>query len=165
MKTPGRRVSPVLVAVLTATWLLLNQTLAPGHLLLGLGLSLLFAGFSASLRPVRAALHRVDRAIDLLFVVLWDIVCSNVGVARIVLGLVGTRQVRSGFLKIPLDLRDDHGLAALACILTSTPGTVWVGLSPDRATLTVHILDLKDEDAWIRTIKQRYERQLQEIFE
>ena len=67
-------------------------------------------------------------------------------------------QVRSGFLEIPLDLRDDHGLAVLACIVTSTPGTVWAGLSPDRATLTLHVLDLRDEDAWIRTIKQRYER-------
>jgi multicomponent K+:H+ antiporter subunit E len=165
MKTSGRRVSPVLVAALTATWLLLNQALAPGHLLLGLSLSLLLAWFGASLRPVRAALHRVDRAIGLLFVVLWDIVRSNLAVARIVLGLAGRRQVRSGFLEVPLDLRDDHGLAVLACILTSTPGTVWAGLSPDRATLTVHIFDLKDEDAWIRTVKQRYERRLQEIFE
>ena len=76
----------------------------------------------------------------------WDIVRSNFAVARIVLGLVGTRQVRSGFVQIPLDLREDHGLAVLACIVTSTPGTVWAGLSPDGATLTLHVLDLQDQD-------------------
>ncbi len=53
----------------------------------------------------------------------------------------------------------------LACIVTSTPGTVWAGLSPDGATLTLHVLDLQDEDEWIRTIKRRYESRLMEIFQ
>ena len=160
-----QRVSPALVAVLLATWLLLNQTLAPGQVLLGLALSVLLAWFGHDLRPLRARLRRVDRALDLFFVVFWDILRSNVAVARIVLGLVGRRRVRSGFLEVPLDLRDDHGLAALACIVTSTPGTVWAGLSPDGTTLTLHVLDLRDEDEWIRMIKQRYERRLMEIFQ
>ena len=160
-----RRVSPVLVVVLLATWLLLHQTLAPGQFLLGLALSVVLAWFGHDLRPLRARLRRVDRALDLFFVVFWDIVRSNVAVARIVLGLVGRRQVRSGFLRVPLDLRDDHGLAVLACIVTATPGTVWAGLSPDGATLTLHVLDLRDEDEWVRTIKQRYERRLMEIFQ
>ena len=160
-----QRVSPALVLLLLAVWLLLNQTLAPGQVLLGLALSVLLAWFGHDLRPLRARLRRVDRALGLFFVVLWDIARSNVAVARIVLGLVGRRKVRSGFLEVPLDLRDDHGLAVLACIVTSTPGTVWAGLSPDGATLTLHVLDLRDEDAWIRTIKQRYESRLMEIFQ
>jgi multicomponent K+:H+ antiporter subunit E len=160
-----QRVSPALVAVLLATWLLLNQTLAPGQVLLGLALSVVLAWFGHDLRPLRARLRRVDRALDLFFVVFWDILRSNVAVARIVLGLVGRRQVRSGFVKVPLDLRDDHGLAVLACIVTSTPGTVWAGLSPDGTTLTLHVLDLRDEDEWVRMIKRRYERRLIEIFQ
>jgi len=89
---------------------------------------------------------------------------SNVAVARIVLGLAG-REIRSGFVEIPLDLQDDHGLAALACIVTSTPGTAWAGLSPDRTTLTLHVLDLEDEGHLIHTIKQRYEQPLMRIFQ
>ena len=161
----AQRVSPVLVVALTAVWLLLNQSLAPGQVLLGFALSVVLAWFGAELRPVRASLHRLDQAASLFFVVFWDIVRSNFAVARIVLGLVRKREICSGFLEIPLDLRDDHGLAVLACIVTSTPGTVWAGLSADRATLTLHVLDLWDEQAWIRTIKQRYERRLMEIFE
>ena len=53
----------------------------------------------------------------------------------------------------------------LATIVTSTPGTVWADLSQDGATLTLHVLDLRDERRWIDTIKQRYERLLMEIFE
>lgn len=163
MTGPARRVSPVLVAVLTATWLLLNQSLSAGHVALGLLLSTGLVWFGSALRPLQAPLGRVDRALGLFFVVLWDVLRSNVAVARIVLGLAG-RKANPGFLRVPLDLRDDHGLAVLACIVTSTPGTVWAGLSQDRETLTLHVLDLHDEDAWIRTIKQRYERPLMEIF-
>ena len=94
-----------------------------------------------------------------------DIVRSNFAVARIVLGLVRGREVRAGFLDIPLDLRDPHGLAALAAIITSTPGTVWVDLTPDGKTLTLHVLDLQDEAELILRIKTRYEQPLMRIFE
>jgi len=55
--------------------------------------------------------------------------------------------------------------AVLAAIVTSTPGTIWADLTRDGRTLTLHVLDLRDEDQWVRTIKQRYERALIEIFE
>ena len=109
--------------------------------------------------------HRPQKALLLLGLVFVDIVRSNIAVARIVLGLTGKRAIRSGFLEVPLDMRDPYGLAALATIVTSTPGTIWAGLSQDSATLTLHVLDLRDERASIDTIKQRYERLLMEIFE
>jgi multicomponent K+:H+ antiporter subunit E len=82
-----------------------------------------------------------------------------------VLGLTHGREVSSGFLDIPLDMRDPHGLAVLAMIVTATPGTVLSGLADDSSMLRLHVLDLQDPEAWIRTIKQRYERPLREIFE
>jgi multicomponent K+:H+ antiporter subunit E len=85
-------------------------------------------------------------------------------VARIVLHR-GTRNQTSGFLSMPLELRHPGGLAALACIITATPGTSWVRYDRAQNVLTIHVLDLIDEDAWIRTFKQRYERRLLEIFE
>jgi multicomponent K+:H+ antiporter subunit E len=101
----------------------------------------------------------------LLFRVLLDIVKSNIAVGRIVLGLTHGREVKSGFLDIPLEMRDPHGLAVLAMIVTATPGTVWAGLAEDSSVVRLHVLDLQDPDAWIRTIKQRYEGPLREIFE
>ena len=41
----AQRVSPVLVVALTAVWLLLNQSLAPGQVLLGFALSVVLAWF------------------------------------------------------------------------------------------------------------------------
>lgn len=158
-------VSPVLVLVLTALWLMLNQTVAPGHIVLGalLGVALSWAG--STLRPLQARVRRIDLVFELMMIVLFDIVRSNIGVARIVLGLARKREIRSSFLDIPIRLRDPHALAALAVIVTSTPGTVWVGLSRDGSMLRLHVLDLIDEQYWIRLIQDRYERRLMRIFQ
>lgn len=165
MKRLGKNLSPTMMLTLTGLWLLLNQTLAPSAILLGALVVIMLTWVGSSLRPLHATLHRLDVAALLMLVVLKEIVRSNIGVARIVLGLVRGREIRSGLLHIPLDMRDPHGLAALAVIITSTPGTVWVGVSPDGGCLTLHVLDLKDEQAWIDFIKARYERPLMRIFE
>jgi multicomponent K+:H+ antiporter subunit E len=165
MRRIGAAFSPTLVLALVALWLLLNQTLAPAQIILGIALAFLLAWSASALRPLHARLKRVDLLALLILVVIGDIVRSNLSVARVVLGAFAGREVHSGFLDIPLDLRDPHGLAALAIIVTSTPGTVWVGLSPSGDTLTLHVLDLQDEAGLIRLIKHRYERPLVRIFE
>jgi multicomponent K+:H+ antiporter subunit E len=154
-----------LMLALLAMWLLLQGSLAPAQIALGLVLSVGATLAFRATRPVRPALKKPLVALRLLGRVLLDILRSNLAVARIILGLVRDREVRSGFLRIPLDLRDPHGLAVLATIVTSTPGTVWADLARDGSTLTLHVLDLQNEEEWIRTIKERYEQALREIFE
>lgn len=165
MKTIVRRISPVLVVVLATLWLLLNESLSLAQVVLGIVLAVIFTWGASTLRPLHARIRRVDTAVLLALVVIKDIVLNNLHVARIVLDPTRPRTLRSGFVRIPLALRDPHGLAALAVIVTSTPGTVWAGLSPTDDVLTLHVLDLEDEDAVIRLIKQRYERPLRRIFE
>ena len=160
-----KRASLPMALVLLVAWLLLNSTTAVGQILLGIALGAALVAVAAPLRPLRPRLRRADVAARLFFSVLVDIVQSNFAVARIILGLVRNRSVRCGSMVIPLELRDPHGLAVLAMIVTSTPGTVWQGLSDDRSELTIHVLDLVDEAHWVRKIKQRYEIPLKDIFE
>jgi multicomponent K+:H+ antiporter subunit E len=155
---------PVLSACLLAMWLLLNQSISVGHVLLGAFLAVLGAWTMLALQPDGARVRRPGAMIRLFFLVLIDIIRSNVAVAQIILGS-RHRKITSGFVNIPLDLRDRHGLAVLACIITSTPGTLWVNFNPANGILMIHVLDLIDESVWMTTIKGRYERLLLEIFE
>src|SRR3546814_15389404 len=82
---------------------------------------------------------------------------SNIAVARII-WLGKHADATPGFLKIPLRIRDPHGLAALACIVTYTPGTVWSDYSEAEPLLTLHVLDLKDAAEWFHTIQRSEER-------
>jgi multicomponent K+:H+ antiporter subunit E len=155
---------PLVSAGLLALWLLLNETMSVGHILLAFAVALAGGWALHALGPPKARIGRPRAVLRLVSRVLADIVRSNIAVARIVLGLAG-RDPTSGFVNIALDLRDPYGLAALACIITSTPGTLWVRHDPTTGMLTIHVLDLVDEEEWFRTIKGRYERLLLEIFE
>lgn len=154
---------PMASAGLLVLWLLLNQTASLGHILLGGTVALVGGWGLAALGPPKARPRRLAAILRLVAFVLTDIVRSNIAVARIILGLE-QRRGASGFVTIPLELRAPHGLAALACIITSTPGTVWVDFNATSGALTIHVLDLVDEAEWVRTIKGRYERLLLEIF-
>jgi multicomponent K+:H+ antiporter subunit E len=159
---------PLLWLSLTTLWLLLNQTLSVGHLLLGALIAWVVCHVYRRLDARRGTRSRPWRragaAVRLFADVAVDIARSNAGVARIVLD-PGTRARTAGFLDVPIDLHDPLALATLACIVTATPGTAWAGYDADRCVLTLHILDLIDEAAWIQVIKDRYETRLREIFE
>jgi len=148
---------------LLVLWLLLNQTLSVGHILLGGAIALVGGWSLAILQPPKARLRRLGAIFRLLALVVVDVVRSNIAVAGIILGRERRRRV-SGFVEIPLELRNPFGLATLACVITSTPGTLWVGFNEPSGTLTIHVLDLVDQSEWVRIIKGRYERLLLEIF-
>lgn len=157
---------PVTFALLLLTWLLLVESASPGAVLLGAAMALLGTAGLRALDLPPAPLRRLRPVPGLLRDVLVEVVRSNNAVARIILapdGEGGRR--RSGFVTVPLDMRSPHGLAMLACILTATPGTVWVDHDPARGTMLLHVLDLVDEGEWVRIIKDRWERRLMEIFE
>jgi multicomponent K+:H+ antiporter subunit E len=155
--------APLASAVLGVTWLMLNQSASVGHLIIaaamGVGLPLLTQRF----RPDRPRAGAWAVAARLGGVVLYDIVMSNITVARLVLG--PTSRIRSGWVWVPLDIRDPHGIVALAGIITLTPGTLSAQLTDDRRHLLVHALQLDDEAELVRQIKQRYEDPLRRILE
>lgn len=156
--------APLLSLSLWALWLLLNLSLSAGNLLLGALLGFLAPLMFASLRPQPARIRRPGVALKLFFVVGRDVVTSNLQVAW---GVLRARQrpPRSTFLKVPLDLQDAHGLAALSMICTVVPGTVWSELALDRSVLLIHVFDLDDEARFIEHFKSTYERPLMEIFQ
>lgn len=154
--------SPLLSLTVLAVWLLLVGALSVGQLLLGALLAVILPLLAQRLRQDRARVRAPLVALKLAGVVLWDIVVSNIQVARAILGR--EIRLRPGWVWIPLDIENPHGIATLAGIITMTPGTVSSSLSPDRRHLLVHFLDLDDQDAQIAQIKQRYEAPLREIF-
>jgi multicomponent K+:H+ antiporter subunit E len=154
---------PVLSAALGVTWLLLNAPPTPGSILLALMVGLAVPHVMRALRPRAVRVRAPGLLARLAVIVLYDMVRSNIDVARIILGLRRGER-RTGFVAIPLDLREPFGLAVLSIILTATPGTLWVQYDSDTGRLLMHVLDYTDGDAWIRRVKDRYERPLMEIF-
>lgn len=155
---------PLLWLALVMMWLVLNGTWAVGDAILGVLVALGALFGLARLQPASKRWRGPITAVRLSAVVMLDVVLSNLAVAAIVLR-PGSRGRIAGFVDIPLDTRDPAALAALACIITATPGTAWAGYDSRANVVTIHVLDLVDGPALARTIKNRYEAKLREVFE
>ena len=155
---------PLLSFSLLVMWLLLNQSLSPGTLLLGTLVGLAGGWIMTTLSPEPVRVRLGWPMVKLLGIVLSDIVRSNIAVGRIVLWGRSSTEHTSGFVLIPLDMRNSFGLATLSLIITATPGTLWVQYDGNRNVLLIHVLDLVDEDHWIALIKRRYEKLLMQVF-
>lgn len=154
---------PLLALSLIVMWMLLTS-FSLGQLLLGIAVSFIACWSMAALRPSKPRLRGWYLLPKLVGIVLYDIIRSNIAVASIILS--GKRRARrSGFIVLDLELRDPMGLAVLAVIITSTPGTAWFDYNDASGRLAIHVFDLVDEKAWIELIHTRYEHLLMEIFE
>lgn len=152
---------PLMSLLLGASWLLLSHSLAPVHLLSAV---LIGWGVPHLLRPFLGPASRLDwpAGFALALKVLWDIIVSNVVVARLVLGPMD----RPRPAWVAVELATDHELvnALLATIITTTPGTVSCTIDEARGQILVHALNCDDPAAMAADIKARYEAPLMRVF-
>ncbi len=152
---------PVLSVLLAVCWLALSRSAELFHLLsavlIGLVVPRLLHGFLLSTGRIRWW-----PALRLMRVVLWDIVMSNITVAKLVLGPL--ERMQPAWLPVPLASDHDHVNALFAAIITTTPGTVSCVVNDQRHEILVHALNCDDAQAMIDDMKNRYEAPLMVIF-
>ena len=149
----------VLVAV---SWIMLAHSVAIGSLVMALILAIVIP------RLIRPFVERTPDiqwlpSIKLFLVVVWDIVISNLRVAKLVLG--PTDRLQPKWFRVPLETQHEQVNTLLAMIITTTPGTVTAGIDQNRGDILVHALSTDDVEEEIKTIKARYERPLMQIFD
>lgn len=154
---------PILSVTLWVLWLLLNNTLAPGHMLLGAALAIIIPQLTRPFWQETVCIKHPWVLTRFIAVVLWDILVANIIVAKLILGNKNTLEPK--FLQIPLDLEHPLAISLLANTISLTPGTVSCDVSEDQKTLIVHGLHEPNPADTIADIKQRYEQPLKKVFE
>lgn len=166
--------TPFMSLLLFLVWLLLNNSLSVGHILLAAILAIVIPLAINPFRTKQPLIIKPGLAFRHLLLVLYDIITANVEVAMLILG--PTKKLTPGFVKVPLDLTHSMPITILASTVSLTPGTVsaevypWAesvsdDKTPEQKYLLIHVLNLQDEQALINTIKERYEAPLKEIFQ
>ena len=143
-------------------WLLMAEEYDAASVVMATILAVAMPQVASRLEREFARLGSLGVLVPLGFRLLGDIVAANLTVARQVLG--PEKALRPGFVWVPLDLTNIHGIAALSSIITLTPGTVTAELSEDRRHLLVHALDIDDPQRIIDEIKQKYEAPMLRVF-
>jgi multicomponent Na+:H+ antiporter subunit E len=147
--------------ILALTWAALQGQLDVANFVIGFlvsaGLIYLFRKmFFASLY-----FHKVALVGKLLLIFTWELIKSNIAVLKVVMS--PSIRVDSGVIAVPTELTDELALISLANMITLTPGTLTLDISPDRRYLFVHTLNLDDPEAVKRDIQTSFERYLREL--
>ncbi|PWE30963.1 Na+/H+ antiporter subunit E [Pararhodobacter marinus] len=154
---------PLLSLTLVVAWMLLVNQITVNSLVFAVILGLVIPVITRPYWPDMPRLRHPFRAIEYVFVVLYDIVKANIEVALIVL-FKPNRDLRPAWITVPLDVRSPEAITMLAGTITLTPGTVSCDLAANGHAVLIHALHAPDPDVVRDTIKQRYERRLKEIF-
>ena len=110
----------------------------------------------------RSYLGRVRRVASLILLFHYELVKSAVKVAWI--ALQPKMPLNPGIVAYPLRLDRDFEITLLANLITLTPGTLSLDVSPDRRFLYIHAIDVPDPDALRRDIAGGFERRILEAF-
>lgn len=154
---------PGTFAFLVFAWVAVTGEMSVGNLLEGVILAgLLVLLLRVPLRR-RFRLEKVPKALGLLLYFLKEILLSNAAVARSLLSPVSS--LSPGIVAVPLDVKSDAGITVLANLITVTPGSLCIDVSPDRRTLYIHALHVEDPDAFRREVKEGFEKRVKEVFE
>lgn len=70
---------------------------------------------------------------------------------------------KPAIIRVPLDCINDVQITWLSNVISLTPGTLVVDISPQKDFLYMHVMYLDDKEQLIRKIKERYERRIMEI--
>ena len=72
---------------------------------------------------------------------------------------------RPGIVAVPLDLEEPIQITVLANLISLTPGSLSLDVSPDGKTLYVHEMFVDDPDETRRRIKEGFERLVREAMQ
>lgn len=146
--------------LLAVGWCALFGTFDLGHLLQGFLLAFAVLSLSSPLYGRTAYFRRVLLMARLGAYFLYELAASSVQVAWDV--LTPTPRSRPAIIAVPLDLEDPAQITVLANLISLTPGSLSLDVSPDRKTLYVHQMFVDDPDEARRRIKTGFERLVRE---
>lgn len=152
---------PILSVLIAVSWMALMHSIEVFHLVAGVCIGIVIPRL---IQPFLGERHRVNwwQALRLTGIVLWDIVLSNIVVARLVLGDI--HKMHPVWIRVPLATSHPTVNALFAMIITTTPGTVSAVVDEQRGLILVHALNCDDATAAALEMKQRYESALLQVF-
>lgn len=153
-----------LMAVIAVGWVALTGNVTVVNLVAGLVIGLLALLLLRDHLAVPMRLRRWLEMADLALVFVWELFASALAVARLVLTPGLKTRLRPAIIGYPLTVRSPGEITLLANLITLTPGTLSVDISPDRRVLYIHVLTLDSRQQLIDHIAARFEKRVGKIF-
>jgi multicomponent Na+:H+ antiporter subunit E len=147
--------------LLALTWAAMTGEMTEGSLLIGFVLGYLILYFLRDLLGLSLKTLKILPLLGLAAFFLKNLVAASLQVAYDV--VTPKHRMRAGVIAFPLEAKTDVEITLLAGLISLTPGTLVLEVSPDRKSLFIHVMYLDDPDAARKGIKEGLERRLLEV--
>lgn len=147
--------------ILAFVWMFLKTSYSPASFFVGYFFGLLIIYIFRRFFTSRFYLLRVLAVINLIYIFIRELILSNISVLMAVLR--PKLNIKPGIFAFPTELKADWEITTLANLITLTPGTLVVDVSPDNKILYVHAMDISDADEAIQSIKNTFEKAIMEV--
>jgi multicomponent Na+:H+ antiporter subunit E len=125
--------------------------------LLGTGMLWITKGFF----PGRFYMNRVWAVIKLILLFFKELIMANIQVLLLI--VQPKMPIKPAIFALPTVLEKDWEITLLSNLITLTPGTLVIDVSEDSKTIYIHALDYGDADDAINSIKNTFEKAIQEV--
>lgn len=143
------------------TWMLLNSDLSFSNFLEGFFVGYLILLIAKGSFSNNRYFTKLPRLIGFVFFFLYELILANFKVAYDI--ITPTHLMRPGVVAIPLDAQTDLEITLLANLITLTPGTLTLDVSPDKKIIYVHSMYIDNVEEFKKEIKTGLERKLLEV--
>ena len=149
-------------AVLAIAWMAITGSFTPANFALGFAVGFVALIVSARIPGVPRYTDRGWKVLSLAGYTVWEVILSNIRISR---DIFTVSRIRPAFIDVPIRSRTDTEIALLAALVTLTPGTTAVDVSPDGTRMLVHITNLPEGGAEQarRDIIEGFERRVLEV--
>ena len=149
--------------LLAGGWCALFGTFDLGHFVRGFLLAFAALSLSSPMYGQTAYFKRVLLVARLGAYFLYELTVSSLQVAWDV--ITPTQRSRPAIIAVPLDIEEPIQITVLANLISLTPGSLSLDVSPDRKMLYVHVMFVDDPDETRRRIKTGFERLVREAMQ
>lgn len=152
----------LLANILLATiWVLATGTITQENFVFGFLISFGILWIISPDRSKNDYFTIVPKLISFTVFVLYQIIKSNI--QTFIESLYPKSKLSPAILKVPLDVESDGEITFFSHLLNITPGTLVIDISDDKKALFVHVVHCEDKEAYIRQIKEVFEKRVLEL--
>lgn len=106
-------------------------------------------------------LWRGYKILVLALIFIKELILSNFEITKLV--YAKRLDINPGIFTLETELESDWEITLLATLITLTPGTVTMAVSPDKKELYIHAMDIVDMKDAVHAIKNSFEKHIMEV--
>jgi multicomponent Na+:H+ antiporter subunit E len=147
--------------LLALAWAALSGQVSMGNFLIGFFLGYLILGLQQRIEGESTYYLKVWQFLNVAVTFVVSLLLSSLVVAFDV--ITPRHRAHPGIVSVPIEAETELEIMLLADRISLTPGTLLLDVSPDRSTMYVHVMFMKDANEVRRKIKEQIETPLLEL--